>query len=99
MAYTDIHAEASSADTPPTWPCPLHFCNSLACKFCCLGLALGLLVACRLTSNIALPRDWLIDALSPLGSLGDGVAGGEGAIYLWARLPPGWAPPEYMWHA
>lgn len=34
-------------------------------------------------------REVLIDALSPLGSLGNGVAGGEGAIYLWARLPQG----------
>lgn len=34
-------------------------------------------------------RDMLIEALSPLGSLGDGVAGGEGAIYLWAKLPEG----------
>lgn len=30
-----------------------------------------------------------MDALSPLGTLGDGVAGGEGGIYFWARLPPG----------
>ena len=37
-------------------------------------------------------RDVLIDALSPLGSLGDGVAGGEGAIYLWAKLPEGALP-------
>jgi hypothetical protein len=34
-------------------------------------------------------RDLLLDALSPLGSLGDGIAGGEGAIYLWAKLPKG----------
>eukprot|EP00798_Chlamydomonas_sp_ICE-L_P032457 gene32457-31069_t len=35
-------------------------------------------------------RAALVDALSPLGTLGGGsVAGGEGAIYLWARLPPG----------
>lgn len=31
----------------------------------------------------------VLEALSPLGSLGQGVAGGEGAIYLWARLPGG----------
>lgn len=31
----------------------------------------------------------MIDALSPLGSMGDGVAGGEGAIYLWGKLPEG----------
>lgn len=30
-----------------------------------------------------------MDALSPLGTPGDGIFGGEGAIYLWARLPPG----------
>ncbi|KAK9815338.1 hypothetical protein WJX72_001946 [[Myrmecia] bisecta] len=34
-------------------------------------------------------KDVLIDALSPLGALGHGVAGGEGAIYLWAKLPDG----------
>lgn len=28
-------------------------------------------------------RALVIDALSPLGSLGRGVSGGEGAIYLW----------------
>lgn len=37
----------------------------------------------------ALCRDTIIDALSPLGALGSGVAGGEGAIYLWAKLPEG----------
>lgn len=37
-------------------------------------------------------REVLIDALSPLGSRGDGIAGGEGAIYLWARLPKGKTP-------
>lgn len=34
-------------------------------------------------------RNAILDALSPLGSLGNGIAGGEGAIYLWARLPRG----------
>ncbi|GAB4819316.1 hypothetical protein N2152v2_006362 [Parachlorella kessleri] len=34
-------------------------------------------------------RAAIIDALTPLGTLGSGVGGGEGAIYLWARLPPG----------
>lgn len=34
-------------------------------------------------------REAIIDALSPLGELGQGVGGGEGAIYFWARLPPG----------
>jgi aspartate/methionine/tyrosine aminotransferase len=34
-------------------------------------------------------REAVADALSPLGELGDGVAGGEGAIYYWGRLPPG----------
>ena len=37
----------------------------------------------------ALCRDTIIDALSPLGALGSGIAGGEGAIYLWAKLPEG----------
>jgi hypothetical protein len=38
-------------------------------------------------------RAAIIDALSPLGGLGNGVGGGEGAIYLWAKLPPGEAQP------
>ena len=40
----------------------------------------------------SLRRATIIDALSPLGTLGSGVAGGEGAIYLWARLPEGGKP-------
>lgn len=40
-------------------------------------------------AGLAGNREALIDALSPLGSLGSGVGGGEGAIYLWARLPEG----------
>lgn len=34
-------------------------------------------------------RAAILDALSPLGSLGAGLAGGEGAIYLWVKLPEG----------
>lgn len=34
-------------------------------------------------------REVLLDALSPLGKPGQGVVGGEGAIYLWAKLPEG----------
>lgn len=34
-------------------------------------------------------RDVLLDALTPLGRPGRGVAKSEGAIYLWARLPQG----------
>lgn len=34
-------------------------------------------------------RAAVADALLPLGKLGEGVAGGEGAIYYWGRLPPG----------
>ena len=34
-------------------------------------------------------REVLLDALTPLGSPGNGVAKSEGAIYLWARLPEG----------
>jgi katanin p60 ATPase-containing subunit A1 len=45
-------------------------------------------VAARV-AGLAANRAALIDALSPLGALGSGVAGGEGAIYLWATLPPG----------
>lgn len=33
-------------------------------------------------------RQTLLEALRPLGTLGDGVWGGD-AIYLWARLPNG----------
>lgn len=35
--------------------------------------------------NLVKNRQVLIEALSPLGE--DAVKGGEGAIYLWARLP------------
>mmetsp|Transcript_22058 Transcript_22058/g.52742 ORF Transcript_22058/g.52742 Transcript_22058/m.52742 type:complete len:158 (+) Transcript_22058:2-475(+) len=34
-------------------------------------------------------RAAMLDALSPLGTLGNGIAGGEGAIYLWGKLPSG----------
>lgn len=37
----------------------------------------------KLDANLALAKD----ALSPLGE--DAIKGGEGAIYLWGRLPPG----------
>ncbi len=49
-------------------------------------------------------REAITDALSPLGSLGNGVAGGEGAIYLWAKLPEGqqlfpqWAGTMFVEH-
>lgn len=33
-------------------------------------------------------RETVLEALAPLGSLGDGLYGGD-AIYIWARLPPG----------
>lgn len=36
----------------------------------------------------------MLEALSPLGTPGDGIGGGEGAIYLWARLPPGETPSQ-----
>jgi katanin p60 ATPase-containing subunit A1 len=38
-------------------------------------------------AGLAGNRAALLDALSPLGP--DAVVGGEGAIYLFARLPPG----------
>ncbi|CAG9461340.1 unnamed protein product [Pedinophyceae sp. YPF-701] len=37
--------------------------------------------------GLAENRAVVLDALSPLGSVGDGIAGGEGAIYVWGRLP------------
>jgi hypothetical protein len=49
----------------------------------------GKWLGASINGQTALCRDVLIDALSPLGSLGSGVAGGEGAIYLWAKLPEG----------
>ena len=55
-------------------------------------VALGALEAGRAwvqhrVAGLGPSRAALLDALSPLGALGQGVAGGEGAIYLWARLP------------
>lgn len=31
----------------------------------------------------------MLDALSPLGTIGNGISGGEGAIYYFAKLPDG----------
>ena len=45
-----------------------------------------------MTDTRELCREAIIDALSPLNSLGDSVAASEGAIYLWAKLP------ECQWH-
>ena len=36
-------------------------------------------------------RQALLDALQPLGTLGNGIYGGD-AIYVFARLPPGQQP-------
>ena len=44
-------------------------------------------------------RNRLLEALSPLGTPGDGIGGGEGAIYLWARLPTGEAHLPELVHA
>lgn len=41
-------------------------------------------------------REVLLDALSPLGRPGEGIAGGEGAIYLWAKLPQGSSESKYL---
>lgn len=56
-------------------------------------VALGALAAGRpwLASQIASlkqNRQALLEALTPLGTLGDGIYGGD-AIYVWARLPAG----------
>ena len=45
-----------------------------------------------MTDTRGLCREAIMDALSPLNSLGDGGAASEGAIYLWAKLPEG------QWH-
>jgi len=34
-------------------------------------------------------REAVLDALTPLGTIGSGIADAKGAIYLWAALPPG----------
>ncbi|KAK9839419.1 hypothetical protein WJX81_001094 [Elliptochloris bilobata] len=58
-------------------------------------LALGAVSAGRpwvaeRVSDIAGNREVLVDALAPLARLGpDYLAASEGAIYLWAKLPPG----------
>lgn len=38
---------------------------------------------------LAICREAVLYALSPLGSIGSGIADGKGAIYLWAKLPEG----------
>jgi aspartate/methionine/tyrosine aminotransferase len=40
-------------------------------------------------AGLAANRAAALDALAPLGTLGQGVAGGEAGIYYFARLPPG----------
>ena len=45
-----------------------------------------------MTDKGGLCREAIIDALSPLDSVGDGAAASKGAIYLWAKLPEG------QWH-
>jgi len=39
-------------------------------------------------------RRAVLEALSPLGTMGNGIAPSEGAIYLWARLPAGFEDDE-----
>jgi len=39
--------------------------------------------------GLEINRKVILDALEPVGTLGNGIAGGEGAIYLWAKLPEG----------
>mmetsp|Transcript_11719 Transcript_11719/g.20849 ORF Transcript_11719/g.20849 Transcript_11719/m.20849 type:complete len:164 (+) Transcript_11719:3-494(+) len=43
----------------------------------------------QMIATLAHNRELLLAALEPLGTLGNGIMGGEGAIYFWARLPPG----------
>jgi aspartate/methionine/tyrosine aminotransferase len=51
-------------------------------------------------AGLAGNREALVDALSPLGALGGGsVVGGEGAIYLFARLPEGECVRMTDWRA
>ena len=40
-------------------------------------------------TNLDQNRAAILDALSPVGTMGNGIAGGEGAIYLWAKFPDG----------
>ncbi len=40
-------------------------------------------------AGLEINKKVILDALKPVGTLGDGIAGGEGAIYLWVRLPHG----------
>ena len=34
-------------------------------------------------------RQAVLEALTPLGTMGDGIYGGDGAFYIWVRLPDG----------
>ncbi|KAK9809123.1 hypothetical protein WJX72_009699 [[Myrmecia] bisecta] len=64
-------------------------CASLLSQHVALGaLKLGRQWVLDNVATIRSNRELLLDALSPLGRLGSGVYG-DGAIYLWARLPPG----------
>ncbi|CAL8463420.1 g2954 [Coccomyxa elongata] len=87
LAYMDLHGLGDQLlkvqDTIPICPPQLS-----------QYVALGAVEAGRSwvdtqIETIIANKDMLINALSPLGDLGNGIAGGEGAIYLWARLPKG----------
>ena len=56
-------------------------CRRTQCCYACAG---------AFFTPCAVGRQALMDALAPLARLGpDYLAASEGAIYLWAKLPPG----------
>lgn len=66
---------------------PIHACI-MSQKVAENSLSMGQQYTLEKIESLRPNRELLLDALSPLGTLGDGVWGGD-AIYLFARLPEG----------
>jgi hypothetical protein len=96
-AYPVLHrccsATCSGFSHPQSSACLLPPASSV--PHCSQYVALGAVEEGRAwveqqVEGLAGNREALVDALSPLGALGSGsVVGGEGAIYLFAKLPEG----------
>ncbi|XP_075490859.1 aromatic aminotransferase ISS1-like [Primulina tabacum] len=64
----------------------IPICASIICQRLALhSLEMGPEWVSDQVKNLVKNRELLLDALSPLGE--DAIKGGEGAIYLWAKLP------------
>lgn len=64
----------------------LRFCTHFSLPICHLTIHCVWLVGLQVKGLVS-NREALVDALSPLGQ--ENMVGGEGAIYLFAKLPEG----------